>query len=63
MENGEWRMDNDLELKSYLNLNLNLFKGLLRLIASEVYGRMRPTHELGTLNILEVSSEQARAEL
>ena len=39
------QMFNVWELKSYLNLNLNLFLGLLRLIASEVYGRMRPTHE------------------
>ena len=27
------------ELKSYLNLTLNLLRGLLRLIASEVYDR------------------------
>ena len=41
----QWSMVDVLELKSYLNLNLNLFWELLRLIASEVYGRMRPTHE------------------
>ena len=53
-----WRV----ELKSYLNLNLNLFLGwLLRLIASDVYGRMRPTHKRSFIllsHLLEVSSDR-----